>query len=105
MIRNWRSLVLADLRLADGRFAVLGDDCLERAHGREERALELADLAAVDDEIALAREGNHLLLHLCFVEMRAGGAALRIDAGGREEGNIDAEAGEHVEVMVAGKRR
>ena len=44
------------LLFRDGRFPMLGDDRLEGAHRGEECPLQLADLAAVDDQIVLARQ-------------------------------------------------
>src|SRR5207249_1233999 len=93
------------LLFPDRRFAVLGDDRLEGAHRREERPLQLADLAAVDDQVVLARQRDDLLLDMRFMKMRAGHAALGVDAGGREEGHVDAEIGQQVEIVSAGEGR
>src|SRR5882672_3196432 len=91
------------LLFRDGRLTVLGDDGFEGTHGSEKRALQLADLAAVDDQIALARQRDDLLLDMRFMKMRAGHASFGIDARGRDEGHVDAETGQHVEIVSAGE--
>jgi len=49
--------------------------------------LQLADLAAVDDQIVLARQENHLLLDVRFMKMRAV-TPFGVDARRRDEATL-----------------
>src|SRR5687767_2336111 len=89
--------------LVGRRLAMFGDDGFEGAERCEEGALELADLAAVGRQIAFARERDRLFLDLGLVKGGAGGAALEVDAGSGEERDIDAEAGEPLQVEIRGE--